>query len=174
MCGPQGAPGLNQGRVTALASLLGGLLCGEARLLLQDSPPQPLPALRRSDIPPAYSRQPTGSLRSTGHRTQKRCKMWPRACLPHSVSTHIPALEAATSTPISSLPLPLHLCVCVCCTHTLTHSPFSLFVVVMFYEVAANTELANAEPWRWGKCRVGTLCASRHSIFISPSICSLV
>lgn len=40
-------------------------------------------------------------------------------------------------------------------------------MVVMFYKVAGNIELANAETLPYGKFRVRFLLASRHKLFIS-------
>lgn len=47
------------------------------------------------------------------------------------------------------------------CMHMYTDSLFSLVVVVMFYQVAVNTELVNAN------CKFRCLQISGHSIFIS-------
>lgn len=54
-------------------------------------------------------------------------------------------------------------------TQTHTHSRFSLFVIVMFYIVTTNTELANTEPLLLGEIQGMFLLASGYNIFINRS-----
>ena len=58
--------------------------------------------------------------------------------------------------------------------NSMCYSLFSLFLVVMFYQIAVNNELANAASMLLGEDRVRFLRASGHNIFVHLSIHDLV